>query len=287
MPTTVANSLIEALPYVQQWAGQIIVVKLGGAIMADEVMVDHVAKDLVLLSAVGIKVVFVHGGGSTVSAMGKRLGIQPRFVDGLRVTDDETMRIAQLVQVGGISRDILGRIARHGGRGIGLSGHDGGGWIRAQTREHVSRETGEAVDLGRVGDVTGLDASLVMDQIDNGLIPVVAPVAVDDDFAALNVNADTVATALATELKAARLLLLTDVDGIYGPDGLVNQVEAGTVRQWIEDGVITGGMVPKVEAALSAIDSGVGRVTILNGRVQHAMLIELLTDAGSGTLVTE
>ncbi|HIA00992.1 MAG TPA: acetylglutamate kinase [Myxococcales bacterium] len=280
-----ARALVEALPYVQQWANHVVVIKFGGAAMRSSELLDTVAQDLVLLRAVGVHVVLVHGGGPEVTALGKRLGIEPRFVDGLRVTDDITMRIAQMVQVGGISRDLLGAIARFGGRAVGLAGHDGGGWLRGKLREHVSQETGKRVDLGRVGDIASVDVSLVRIQIDSGLIPVISPIAVDDDMKALNVNADTVATAVATALNASRLLYLTDVDGIHGPDGLVSEVNVATLRTWIADGTVSGGMVPKTEACLSALDGGVDRVSIVAGIHPHATLIELLTDEGIGTLI--
>ena len=282
---SVARALVTALPYVQRWAGRIVVVKVGGAMMGADSLLETLCTDLVLLRAVGVRVVLVHGGGPAVSEMGRRLGLEPHFIDGLRVTDEETMRVAQLVQVGGISRDLLGAIARAGGRGVGLSGHDGGGWLRGRVREHISRQTGERVDLGRVGDITNVDATLLLAQVEAGLIPVVAPVAVDDDFRALNVNADTVASKVAAALGAPRLLFMSDVEGIRGPNGFVSEVNAETVRQWIADRVITGGMLPKVEACLEALSNGIPRVSIMDGRVEHASLLELLTDAGAGTMV--
>ena len=285
MPITVAEALIEALPYVQRWAGSTVVVKLGGSAMSEPALGEAVARDLVLLRAVGIDVILVHGGGLAVSDMGRKLGLEPRFVDGLRVTDSETMRVAQMVQVGGISRDLLAAIARCGGQGIGLSGHDGGGWMRATIREHVSNETGEKVDLGRVGDICSVDTAAIEAMLSASVIPVIAPVAVDDELSALNVNADSVATAIAAELKAARLLLMTDVEGIRGPDGFESQVEEKTLREWIASGVVHGGMLPKAEACLSALEAGVERVSIVNGKAPHSLLIELLTDSGSGTMV--
>ena len=284
-PHRIARALVTALPYVQRWAGQIVVVKVGGAMMGSDALLDTLCVDLVLLRAVGVKVVLVHGGGPAVSEMGRRLGIEPRFGDGLRVTDEETMRVAQLVQVGGISRDFLGAIARAGGRGVGLSGQDGGGWLRGQVRRHLSRATGEPVDLGRVGDITRVSPELLLAQVEAGFIPVVAPVAVDDDFRPLNVNADTVACKVAAALGAPRLLFMSDVEGIRGPNGFASEVDGATLRQWIQDGLITGGMLPKVEACLEAVDHGVPRVSILDGRMEHAALLELLTDAGAGTLV--
>lgn len=284
-PHRIARALVTALPYVQRWAGRIVVVKVGGSMMGSEALLDALCVDLVLLRAVGVKVVLVHGGGPAVSEMGRRLGLETTFVDGLRVTDDETMRVAQLVQVGGISRDFLGAIARAGGRGVGLSGHDGGGWLRAQVRHHISRTTGQPVDLGRVGDITHVSKELLHAQVEAGFIPVIAPVAVDDGFRPLNVNADTVACKVAAALGAPRLLFMSDVEGIRGPDGFASEVDGATLRRWIAEGVVTGGMVPKVEACLEAVDHGVPRVSILDGRMEHAALLELLTDAGAGTMV--
>lgn len=286
MPTTAVKSLIEALPYIQQWSDRVVVVKYGGSAMVDPALAEAVTEDIVLLRAVGMQVVLAHGGGKMVSEMGARLGLPTTFVDGLRVTDPETMRIAQQVQIGGISRDILGAISRRGGRGLGISGHDLGGWLRARPKQHISRATGAPVDLGRVGEVTGVDHVALRGLLDQGIIPVIAPVAVDDDLRSLNVNADSVATAVATALKAARLIFLTDVDGIRGPDGKpAPELDAGTLRGWIEDGTVQGGMLPKAEACLSALDAGVERVTVADGRVPHALLVELLTDAGVGTLI--
>lgn len=284
-PRDVVRALVGALPYVQRWAGQIVVVKVGGAMMGSSAQLDVVCQDLVMLRAVGVKVVLVHGGGPAVSDMGRRLGLETTFVDGLRVTDDETMRVAQLVQIGGISRDLIAGISRSGGRGVGLAGHDGGGWLRGQIRRHVSRATGEVVDLGRVGDIVRVDTELLLAQVAAGFIPVIAPVAVDDEFRPLNVNADTVASKVAGALGAPRLLFMSDVEGIRGPAGFVSEVDAATLHEWIGSGIVSGGMVPKVEACLEALTAGVPRVSIMDGRVEHAALLELLTDAGAGTLV--
>lgn len=286
MPTTAPETLIEALPYVQRWARRTVVVKYGGAAQTTPALAEAVMQDVVLLQAVGVRMVVVHGGGPAVSEMGRRLGLEARFVDGLRVTDDETMRVAQQVQIGGISRDIVASIGRRGGRALGLSGHDLGGFIRAVPRVHVSRETGLVVDLGRVGDVTTVDAAALRTLLDAGITPVIAPVAVDADFQSLNVNADPLATAVAAGLRADKLIFLTDVEGIRGPDGAVAKVAADVLRAWIEQGVVSGGMIPKAEACLEAIDNGVHAVTVADGRVPHALLVELLTDRGVGTLVT-
>ena len=280
------TALVEALPYVQRWAGQTVVVKFGGSAMVRPELSAALVEDLVLLRAVGVRVVLAHGGGKAVSEMGRRLGLTPRFVDGLRVTDDDTMRVAQQVQIGGISRDIVAHIGRRGGRAVGLSGHDLGGWLRATVRRHTRPSTGTEVDLGRVGDVSSVDATVLLDLLDAGVIPVIAPVAVDDAFGSLNVNADSVATAVAQALSAARLLFLTDVPGIRGPDGAIaSRVTPATVQAWVEDGTVSGGMVPKVEACLSAVSAGVAGVTVADGTRPHAVLLELLTDAGVGTMV--
>ncbi len=281
----IARALVEALPYVQHWNGKVVVIKVGGASMTSEKLIDDMCQDLVLLRAIGANVVLVHGGGLAVSQMGQRLGLQPKFIDGLRVTDEDTMRVAQMVQIGGVSRDLLAAVARFGGRAVGLSAHDGGGWLRGMQRKHISRATGEQVDLGRVGDITSVDSSLLNAQIAAGLIPVIPPVAVDDELKALNVNADSVATAVAAALEAPRLLFMSDVDGIHGPDGWVQQVDVETLKGWIQSGVVSGGMVPKAEACVAAVEAGVGRVSIVDGRGPHASLVELLTDAGVGTLV--
>jgi len=279
-------ALVEALPYVQRWTGRTVVIKYGGAAQQGEELARAVMEDVVLLSLVGVRVVLCHGGGPAVSEMGRRLGLSPQFVDGLRVTDLATMRVAQQVQVGLISRDIVASIGRRGGRAVGLSGHDGGGWLRAAPRMHTSRETGLPVDLGRVGDVTECHVELLRSLLAAGQIPVIAPVAVDEQMESLNVNADQVATAVASALGAARLIFLTDVEGIRGPDGqTVSTVSEEQLRAWLLDGTVSGGMVPKVEACLEARAGGVERVTVADGRMAHAVLLELLTEQGVGTLV--
>ncbi|MEL6341913.1 MAG: acetylglutamate kinase [Myxococcota bacterium] len=286
MPTTVVEALIEALPYVQTWSGRVVVVKYGGSAMTAPALAEAVTEDLVLLRAVGVKVVLVHGGGKQVSALGARLGLAPRFVDGLRVTDDETMRLAQQVQIGGISRDIVAAIGRRGGQALGVSGHDFGGWMRAVPLQYNEKATGAPVDLGRVGQMTAVRADVLDGILDDGLIPVIAPVAVDDRFGSLNINADSMATAVAGAIGAARLIFLTDVDGIRGADGQpARELTASALQAWIDDGTIHGGMLPKAQACLSALSAGVDRVTVADGRVPHALLVELLTDTGVGTLI--
>jgi acetylglutamate kinase len=285
-PSTIVDALLESLPHVQRWSDKTVVVKIGGAAMTDEGLVGAVTEDVVLLGAIGVHVVLVHGGGHAVSTMGRQLGLEPTFVDGLRVTDDATMRVAQMVHVGGLSRDLVAALGRRGGRAIGLSGHDGGGWLRAAPRMHTRRADGETVSLGRVGDITSVDASMLRGISRVGMVPVVAPVAVDETLESLNVNADSVATAVAAALGADKLILLTDVPGIRDPDGHVAaEVDDDTLRRWLADGTVSGGMIPKAEACLSALDGGVSLVTVADGRVAHGLLLELLTDAGVGTMV--
>ena len=278
--------LLEALPHIKAWQGKTIVVKLGGSAMTDAELIEAVTEDIVLLGAVGIRVVLVHGGGNAVSELGRKLGLEPIFVDGLRVTDDSTMRVAQMVQIGGLSRDLVAAIGRRGGRAIGLSGHDGGGWLRAVPLSHTRREDGAAVSLGRVGSITHVEASMLTAILDASMIPVVAPVAVDESLASLNVNADSVATALAASLKADKLIFLTDVPGIRNAEGeVVAEVGYQELSTWIEEGTVKGGMIPKAKACLEALEEGVERVTVADGHLPHGLLLELLTDAGVGTMV--
>lgn len=285
-PTVIASALLESLPHVQRWSGKTIVVKIGGAAMTDKSLVSAVTEDTVLLGAVGVNVILVHGGGSAVSEMGRQLGLEPTFIDGLRVTDDATMRVAQMVHVGGLSRDLVAAIGRRGGRAVGMSGHDGGGWLRAAPRTHTRLEDGAAVSLGRVGDITSVDTAMLRGIMRVGMVPVVAPVAVDDAFESLNVNADSVATAVAAAIGADKLVFLTDVPGICGPDGVVaTEVDDAILARWIADGTVSGGMIPKVEACLAALQGGVSLVTVADGRIPHGLLLELLTDAGVGTMV--
>ena len=197
-----ARALIEAMPYLRAWSGKVVLVKYGGAAMTDPALGEQLMQDLALLHSHGVRMVLVHGGGKAVSELGGRLGLQARFVDGLRVTDEETMRVAQMVQVGLLGRDLCAELGRAGAKALGLSGHDLGGWLKAKVRQHTDRATGEPVDLGRVGDVVSVDAPAIHALLQAGLIPVIAPVAVDDNLRALNVNADSVAMAVAGALQA-------------------------------------------------------------------------------------
>ena len=275
-----AQVLAEALPYIQKYSGKTVVVKYGGNAMISHQLRQAVISDVVLLSLVGIHVVVVHGGGPEISQMLGRLGKQPRFVDGLRYTDGETMEVVQQVLCGKVNKDLVSLINRQGGRGIGLCGLDDGLFQAGQLSERY----------GLVGRVDRVNPQPVLDCLAGGYLPVVASVAQGTDGnQAYNVNADTAAAKLAIALKAARLLLLTDVRGLLtnpaDEGSLLPSVRASEIPGLIKDGVIQGGMIPKIDCAVEAVRSGVGSAVILDGRIPHSILIELLSDAGMGTML--
>lgn len=284
-----AAVLVEALPYIRTFAGKTVVIKYGGAAMAAAELKDAVMQDVALMKFVGMRPVVVHGGGPELSAFMKRLGREPQFVDGLRVTDAETMEVAQMVLVGKTNREIVAALCSHGGRAVGLSGQDSS-LIQVTRRLHVEHATGRAVDLGYVGDVSAVDGAILETLTQGGFIPVVAPIGVGPEGHAYNINADTVAGEMAAALKAEKLVLLTDVEGIradrHDPGSLVSRIGAGEVREWVNEGRLEGGMIPKVEACLRALAAGVRRVHIVDGRVPHALLMEIFTDSGVGTMIT-
>ena len=284
-----AETLVEALPYMQRYAGQVFVVKYGGHAMGSPELARDFAEDVVLLKAVGINPVVVHGGGPQIGAMLAKLGVESSFVDGLRVTDAETAKIAEMVLSGAINKELVGWIGEAGGRAVGISGKDGG-FVRAEkvtrtTRDPDSRIERE-IDLGFVGEPRHVDRT-VIDTISNaGMIPVVAPIGVGADGHTYNINADTMAGAIASALGAARLFLLTDVAGVLGADGaLLTDLDPARIAALRAEGVVTGGMIPKLETCVAAVEGGVGAAVILDGRVPHAMLVEIFTARGAGTLV--
>ncbi len=285
-----ASVLMEALPYIRKFSGKTVVIKYGGAAMVDEKLKDGFAKDLVLLDYIGINPVIVHGGGPQIGEVLKKMGIESKFHQGMRITDQQTMDVVEMVLAGDINKDIVSLINRHGGKAVGLSGKDGG-LIRAKKlpKEKVTfdKKTPEVIDLGRVGNVKEVDPK-VLETLDQArFIPVIAPVGVDDKGEALNINADLVAGAIAAALKAEKLVLLTDVEGIKDRDGkMIPSIKKAEARRLIEEGVIRGGMIPKVECALKAVDAGVGSAHIIDGRVQHAVLLEIFTDRGVGTVIS-
>lgn len=283
-----AKILVEALPYIQHFAGRTVVIKYGGHAMVDEALRQSFATDVVLLRYVGLRPVVVHGGGPQIGELLSRLGIDSRFVQGLRVTDTETMGIVEMVLGGKVNKEIVSLINQAGGRAVGLSGKDGR-MIQARkiTLEEV-REEGppEIIDPGHVGEVAQVDSDVIVALEDAGYIPVIAPVGVDEDGASLNINADAVAGKVAAALGADRLLLLTDVEGVKDGDGkTIERMEPEEARRLIDDGIAVGGMIPKLRCVLDALEQGVRSATILDGRIEHAVLLELLTDRGIGTAI--
>jgi acetylglutamate kinase len=282
-----AAILHEALPYIRRFQGRTFVVKYGGHAMTDDSLKESFARDVCLLRTVGIRVVVVHGGGPQIDKMLERVGIKSSFSGGLRITDDETMNVVEMVLGGAVNQEIVGLICTHGGRAVGLSGRDDQ-FMRARRLEHVpgKSETGEPVlvDLGRVGDVERVDPTIVEELISNGFIPVVAPIAVDSRGLAINVNADTAAGRIAAALGAAKLMLMTDVEGVKDESGkLISSLGAREAERLIREEVIRAGMIPKVQCALEAVSDGVEKVHVIDGRRRHALLLEIFTDRGVGT----
>lgn len=278
-----AGVLVEALPYIQEYYGQTVVVKYGGNAMINEELKDAVIRDIVLLRLVGVKVVVVHGGGPEISEMLKKIGKESRFVNGLRYTDRETMDIVQMILCGKVNKDLVGLLEKAGGRGIGLGGMDGGLF---QAKRLTDRQ---GTDYGYVGEIVEVDPTSVIDVLDKGYIPVVSTVAqgIDDDTC-YNINADTAAAKLAIALGAKKLILLTDVRGLLrdpkNEETIIHRVKVSEVPALVKEGIITGGMIPKVDCCVEAVRKGVERANIQDGRVKHSILIELLSKVGVGTM---
>src|SRR5687768_1642335 len=282
-----AKVLHEALPYIQRFHQRTFVVKYGGHAMIDEALKESFARDVCLLRYVGIRVVVVHGGGPQINRMLERVGLPATFSGGLRVTDDATMEMVEMVLGGGVNQEIVGLICQHGGRAIGLSGRDD----RFLVAKRLERVTGKdehgspvLVDLGRVGEVVHVETGVLDHLTASGFVPVVAPIGVDDAGNSLNVNADTVAGAIGGALRATKMILMTDVEGVKTATGeLISSLDAPEAERLIQEGVISGGMIPKVRCALDAVASGVEQVHVIDGRRRHALLLELFTDRGVGT----
>jgi acetylglutamate kinase len=284
-----AETLVEALPYLQRYAGQTFVVKYGGHAMGDPELARDFAEDVVLLKAVGINPVVVHGGGPQIGAMLKKLGVESKFVDGLRVTDKATAEVAEMVLSGAINKEIVRWIAGAGGKAIGISGKDGG-LVTASKVRRTTKDPGsnieQVVDLGFVGEPKTVDTSVIKTISDAGMIPVIAPIAVGEDGETYNINADTMAGAIAAALGAARLFLLTDVAGVLNKDKqLLTDLRPADIEQLQQDGTISGGMIPKLETCIHAVEAGCEAAVVLDGRVPHAMLLEIFTSRGAGTLI--
>jgi acetylglutamate kinase len=278
--STKADVLVEALPYIQRFRGRVVVVKYGGAAMTDPDLADLFAQDVVLMRSVGMRPVVVHGGGPQIGQLMTRLGKEPEFREGLRVTDAETLDIARMVLVGKVNRDIVSSINVHEPLAVGLSGEDAG-LITASARHP---------DLGYVGDVAEVNPAIIERLLAEELIPVVATIGTDLEGQAYNINADTAAGAVAEALHAEKLVYLTDVIGVLGdvtdPESLVTTASADELEKLIDDGVLTGGMIPKIRSCARAVRNGVAHAHILDGRVPHALLLEMLTRDGIGTMVT-
>ena len=275
-----AQVLIQALPYIQKYSGKIVVIKYGGNAMTNESLKSSVMSDLVLLTLVGVKVVLVHGGGPEISETMKRMGMEPRFVGGLRYTDAETAKVVQMVLAGKTNKDLVALLQRSGGRALGLCGIDGG-MIRAKKLEGEN-------DLGFVGEVTGIDPTPILDALRNGYIPVVSTVGCDEDGNVYNINADTAAARIAATLGAENIILMTDIRGLLrdkdDDSTLIPVVNVSEVPYLIRDGIISGGMIPKIECCVEAVRRGVKRAFIIDGRIDHSILIEMLSDEGIGTM---
>ncbi len=274
-----AEVITQALPYIQKYHDKIIVVKYGGNAMISEELKLQVMEDIVLLWLIGVKPVLVHGGGPEISEMLKKVGKESVFVDGLRVTDKETAEIVQMVLAGKINKQLVNLLGEFGGNAVGISGIDG----------HLIEAKVKDERLGFVGEITNVNVQPILDLIEKQYIPVVSTVGCDSQGNVYNINADTAASYIAGAMKAERLITMTDIPGILrdvnDPDSIIKRVNIDEARQLFADGVITGGMIPKVECCIEAIEKGVRRVTILDGRVPHAVLLELLTDEGAGTMV--
>jgi acetylglutamate kinase len=285
----IAQVLTEALPYIQRFSGKTLVIKYGGNAMVDEDLKNSFARDVVLMKAVGINPIIVHGGGPQIGDLLKRVGKESHFVAGMRVTDSETMDMVEMVLGGQVNKSIVSLINNHGGRAVGLTGKDGA-MIRAK-KLHISPDdpavnVSEVIDLGHVGQVETIDTRVVDMLVHSDFIPVIAPIGVGDSGRSYNINADLVAGKLAEVLKAEKLILLTNTKGLLDGEGqLLTGLDAEQVNKLIDDGVIFGGMLPKIGCALDAVNAGVSSAHIIDGRVQHAALLEIFTDEGVGTLI--
>lgn len=287
----IAQVLIEALPYIQDFSGKILVIKYGGNAMVDEDLKNSFARDVVLLKAVGINPIIVHGGGPQIGDLLNRVGKESNFIEGMRVTDSETMDIVEMVLGGQVNKSIVNLINSHGGRAVGLTGKDGG--LLCAEKLHVSRNSDdpainvpELIDLGHVGKVKSIDTSVIDMLIHSDFIPVIAPIGVGVNGESYNINADLVAGKIAEVLQAEKLILLTNTAGLLDSEGkLLTGLNIKHVNDLIAEGVIYGGMLPKIGCALDAVQAGVTTAHIIDGRVQHAVLLEMFTDEGVGTLI--
>ena len=277
-----AQVLIDALPYIREFNGNTVVIKYGGSAMLDPNINETIVQDIVMLKLVGLKPIIVHGGGPEINSMLKRLDIQSEFINGLRVTTKETMEVVEMVLAGKVNKQIVEMISRQGGCPVGITGKDGK-MIRAKKIEK------DGVDLGFVGDIVKVNTRLLKSLIDNSFIPIIAPIGSDDEGNTYNINADYAAVAIAAAMNAEKLVFLTDVEGVLkdkdDPNSLISFLSDQEAKQYIENGVIAGGMIPKVECCMEAIEKGVSMVHILDGRIKHALVLEIYTPNGIGTMM--
>ena len=280
--TTKAETLIEALPYIQKFNRKIIVVKYGGSVMTDPELQKNVIKDVTLLKLVGFKPIIVHGGGKAISKWAGKVGIESKFVNGLRVTDADTMEIAEMV-LGRVNKSLVAMVQELGVNAIGISGKDGG-------LLKVDRKYSDGQDIGYVGNIREVNAQIIHDLLEKDFLPVIAPIGMDDDFNTYNINADDAACAIAEAVGAEKLAFLTDTDGLYkdfsDKTSLISRLTVKEARELVDGGCIGGGMLPKLNGCIDAVSNGVGRVHILDGRIPHCLLLEIFTDKGIGTAIT-
>ncbi len=279
--------LQESLPYIKEYSDQIVVVKIGGSMMENDQIIQHVLDDLILMKYVGIKVVLVHGGGKQINQLSIEKGIEPKFVDGLRVTDKDSMEIVKMVLIGSINTKIVSFLNKHGSMAIGVSGNDSG-FIKCHKKEYI--KDGKVIDLGFVGEIDSIDEKFLTSILEKNYIPVIATLGVDKQGNIYNINADTCASKIAAYLRAKKMILLTDVDGIMektkGSSKLVSILTSSECLNMIKSGKISSGMIPKVMACIDALKSGADRTHILNGTKKHSILVEIFTDKGIGTMIT-
>ena len=285
-----AEILVDALPYIREFYGKTVVIKYGGNAMINDELKENVMRDVALMKFVGIRPILVHGGGPEITSFLKKVGKESTFVSGLRVTDEETVEIAEMVLDGKLNSEIVGLLNLRGVRAVGLSGKDAG-LIKARKKLATvyENDTAHQVDIGYVGEVMEIDTGIIADLLDQGYVPVVAPIGMGADAESYNINADYVAAEIAGALRAEKMLLLTDVEGVYkdfsDKDSLISQLRMSEAKEYIRSGVIEGGMIPKVEACLRALEAGANKAHIIDGRLAHSIILEIFTSRGIGTMV--
>ena len=285
-----ANNLMEALPYIRRFAGKTFVIKYGGHAMSDERLKESFALDVIMLKSLGINAVIVHGGGPQINETLKRYGIVSEFVRGMRVTDSETMSVVEMVLVGQVNKEVVGYLNQHGGKAVGLCGKDGNLLLSKKLLQDVTSDNGtvEQIDIGYVGDVVKVNTDLIKTLEQGGYLPVIAPVGVGLEGESYNINADVVAGRVAAALNAEKLILLTDTPGVLDKDKkLIQKISVAQMHRLIEDESITGGMIPKVVCCAEALNDGVKKAHIIDGRMEHSVLLEIFTDVGIGTEITK